>query len=52
MALIKEECEDVRIEEAFKIRDEDAEEQTGWFSSSDARSSAEITRVLIIKGFI
>nr|XP_021336371.1 RNA-binding protein EWS-like isoform X10 [Danio rerio] len=36
MALIKEECEDVRIEEAFKIRDEDAEEQTDYSSYNQA----------------
>ncbi len=31
MAFIKEETEDMRIEETFKIKQEDTEEQTGWF---------------------
>ncbi len=31
MAFIKEECEDIKIEEAFKVKQEDTEEQTGWF---------------------
>jgi len=33
MAFIKEESEDIRIEEAFGVKHEDTEEQTGWFHS-------------------
>ncbi len=31
MAFIKEESEDMRIEEDFRVKQEDAEEQAGWF---------------------
>ncbi len=31
MVFIKEESEDMKIEEAFKVKQEDTEEQTGWF---------------------
>ncbi len=31
MAFIKEENEDFRIEEVFSLKQEDTEEQTGWF---------------------
>ncbi len=31
MAFIKEESEDIKIEEAFNVKQEDTEEQTGWF---------------------
>ncbi len=34
MVFIKEESEDVRIEETLRVKQEDAEEQTGWFSFS------------------
>ncbi len=34
MAFIKEETEDFRIEEVFSLKQEDFEEQTGWFSFS------------------
>ncbi len=34
MAFIKEESEDVKIEETFRVKQEDTEEQTGWFSFS------------------
>ncbi len=34
MAVIKEESEDLRIEETFRLKQEDTEEQTGWFSFS------------------
>ncbi len=34
MAVIKEETEDFRIEEVFSLKQEDTEEQTGWFSIS------------------
>ncbi len=30
MAFIKEESEDLRIEEDFRVKQEDAEEQAGW----------------------
>ncbi len=33
MAFIKEESEDIRIAEVFSIKQEDIEEQTGWFVS-------------------
>jgi len=33
MAFIKEESEDIRIEEVFSVKQEDTEEQTGWFHS-------------------
>ncbi len=32
MAFIKEESEDIKIEEVFSLKQEDTEEQTGWFS--------------------
>ncbi len=38
MAFIKEESEDMRIEETFRIKHEDTEEQTGWFSFSKLNS--------------
>lgn len=31
MAFIKVESEDLRIEEDFRVKQEDAEEQAGWF---------------------
>ncbi len=31
MAFIKEESEEMKIEEAFSVKEEDTEEQTGWF---------------------
>ncbi len=34
MAVIKEESEDVKIEDTFRVKQEDTEEQTGWFSFS------------------
>ncbi len=34
MVFIKEESEDIKIEETFTIKHEDTEEQTGWFSFS------------------
>jgi len=33
MAFIKEESAEIRIEETFSIKQEDTEEQTGWFHS-------------------
>ncbi len=32
MAFIKEESEDMKSEEAFRVKHEDTEEKTGWFS--------------------
>ncbi len=34
MDFIKEETQDFRIEEVFSLKQEDFEEQTGWFSFS------------------
>ncbi len=34
MVFIKEESEDVKIEDTFRVKQEDTEEQTGWFSFS------------------
>ncbi len=34
MAFIKEESEDIKIEEAFKVKQEDTEERIGWFPFS------------------
>ncbi len=31
MEFIKEESEEMKIEEAFSVKEEDTEEQTGWF---------------------
>ncbi len=33
MVFIKEESEDIRIAEVFSLKQEDAEEQTGWVHS-------------------
>jgi len=33
MAFIKEESEDMKIEETFSVKQEETEEQTGWFHS-------------------
>jgi len=33
MAFIKEESEDMKIEETLRVKEEDTEEQTGWFYS-------------------
>ncbi len=38
MAVIKEESKDLRIEETFRVKQEDTEEQTGWFSFSKLNS--------------
>ncbi len=38
MAFIKEESEDIRIAEVFSLKQEDAEEQTGWVHSRWAQS--------------
>ncbi len=38
MAFIKEESEDMRIEEAFRVKHEDTEKQTGLFSLSKLNS--------------
>ncbi len=38
MEFIKEESEDIKIEETFTVKQEDAEEQTGWFSFSKLNS--------------
>ncbi len=38
MVFIKEEREDVKIEEAFRVEQEDAEEQTGRFNSQSLSS--------------
>ncbi len=32
MAFIKEESEDMMIEDAFRVKQEESEEKTGWFS--------------------
>ncbi len=34
MASIKEESEEIKIEDAIGVKQEDPEEQTGWFSFS------------------
>ncbi len=39
MAFIKEESEDMKIEEAFRVKQEDTEQQTGWSSLSKSLSS-------------
>ncbi len=39
MAFIKEENEDIKIEEAFRGKQEDTDEQTGWFSFSKLKST-------------
>ncbi len=31
MVLLKDESEDMKIEEAFRVKHEDTETQTGWF---------------------
>jgi len=36
MALIKEESEEFRIEEVFTVKQEETEEQTGWFHSQNS----------------
>ncbi|XDV25398.1 hypothetical protein PO909_029320, partial [Leuciscus waleckii] len=36
MAFIKEESEDFKIEETFTVKQEDTEEQTGWFHSQNS----------------
>jgi len=33
MAFIKEESEEMKIEDTFRVKKEDTEEQTGWFHS-------------------
>ncbi len=38
MEIIKEDSEDIKIEETFTIKQEDTEEQTGWFSFSKLNS--------------
>jgi len=38
MAFIKEESEDVKIEETFRVKHEDNEQQTGWFHSQSLSS--------------
>jgi len=38
MAFIKDESEDMKIEETFRVKHEDTEEQTGWFSLSKLNS--------------
>ncbi len=43
MVFIKEESEDIRIEEVFSLKHEDTEEQTGWFLFS------ELTHLILIK---
>ncbi len=35
MAFIKDESEDMKIEETVRVKLEDTEEQTGWFSFSE-----------------
>lgn len=34
MAFIKEEAEDISISEQFSLKNEDAEDHTGWFISN------------------
>ncbi len=38
MVFIKKESEDMKIEEALRVKHEDTEEQTGWFSFSKLNS--------------
>ncbi len=38
MAFLKEESEDIKIEDAIRVKQEDTEEQTGWFSFSKLNS--------------
>ncbi len=38
MEIIKEESEDFRIEAVFSLKQEETEEQTGWFSFSKLNS--------------
>jgi len=38
MAFIKEESEDMEIEETFSVKQEHTEEQTGWFHSQSSNS--------------
>ncbi len=42
MAFIKEESEDVKIEEAFRVEQDDTEEQTGLVSFSKLNSLVEM----------
>ncbi len=46
MAFIKEESEDIKIEEAFKVKQEDTEEQTGWFLFSKLNSLLKCQHIL------
>ncbi len=39
MAFIKQESEDLRIEEVFSLKQEETEEQTGWFHSQSSTLS-------------
>jgi len=41
MASIKEESEEIKIEETFRVKYEDTEEQTGWFHSQNWTHSFE-----------
>ena len=41
MAFIKEEREDMKIEETFSVKQEDTEEQTGWFHSQNLTQSID-----------
>ncbi len=47
MAFIKEESEDIKIEETFKVKQEDTETQTGWFLISKLN-----THLILVKGAI
>jgi len=38
MTFIKEESEDMKIEETFSVKQEHTEEQTGWFYSQSSNS--------------
>ncbi len=49
MAFIKLEHEDMKIEETFRVKHEDTEEQTGWFSFSKLNlSCVEVTIMQVV----
>ncbi len=41
MEIIKEETEDFRIEAVFSLKQEETEEQTGWFHSQSLTHSSD-----------
>jgi len=49
MAFVKEESEEMKIEEAFRVKQEDTEKQIGWFHSQNlnlVKLSTEMNDVL------